>query len=51
MPIPEFKTLDNNEFRMMIDRIEGQFNTIVYEYEDIYRGQKHRWVVLIEQKR
>ncbi|GIT74149.1 MAG: hypothetical protein Ct9H300mP29_1430 [Candidatus Neomarinimicrobiota bacterium] len=29
---------------------EGQFNTVVYEEEDIYRGQKHRNVVLMNRK-
>jgi anaerobic selenocysteine-containing dehydrogenase len=28
-------------------RSEGQFNTIIYEEEDIYRKQTERWVVLM----
>jgi len=28
-------------------RSEGQFNTIVYEYEDSYRGVNSRWVVFM----
>lgn len=35
------------EFRMMTVRSEGQFNSIIYEEEDIYRGQSSRNVVLM----
>jgi molybdopterin-dependent oxidoreductase alpha subunit len=35
--------------RLMTARSEGQFNTVVYEEEDIYRGQDRRNVVLINQ--
>ena len=28
-------------------RSEGQFNTIIYEEEDVYREQESRWVVLM----
>ncbi len=38
---------NNGEFRMMTMRSEGQFNTIIYEEEDLYRGQTGRWVVLM----
>ena len=31
----------------MTVRSEGQFNTVVYEEEDIYRGQERRDVILI----
>lgn len=34
-------------FRLTTVRSEGQFNTVVYEDEDTYRGQKRRDVVLI----
>ena len=30
-------------------RSEGQFNTIVYEEEDIYRGVEHRNVIFLSQ--
>jgi molybdopterin-dependent oxidoreductase alpha subunit len=30
-------------------RSEGQFNTIVYEYSDSYRGSKDRWVVMMNE--
>ncbi len=35
------------EFNLMTLRSEGQFNTIVYEEEDLYRGVSHRMVVLM----
>ena len=35
------------DFRLMTLRSEGQFNTVVYEEEDLYRGQSRRDVVLI----
>ncbi|RMF57305.1 MAG: hypothetical protein D6743_19145 [Calditrichaeota bacterium] len=34
-------------FNLLTLRSEGQFNTIVYEEEDLYRGVKHRYVVLM----
>src|SRR6185436_18811819 len=34
-------------FRLMTVRSEGQFNTVVYEDEDIYRGQDRRNVILL----
>ena len=34
-------------FRLMTVRSEGQFNTVVYEEEDIYRGQESRDVILL----
>jgi molybdopterin-dependent oxidoreductase alpha subunit len=44
--IPNFPERPN-EFRMMTARSEGQFNSIIYEKEDIYRGISERWVVLM----
>jgi anaerobic selenocysteine-containing dehydrogenase len=35
------------EFRLTTLRSEGQFNTVVYEEEDIYRGNRRRDVVMI----
>ena len=35
------------EMRLMTIRSEGQFNTVVYEEEDIYRGQERRDVILM----
>jgi molybdopterin-dependent oxidoreductase alpha subunit len=36
-----------NQLRLMSVRSEGQFNTVVYEEEDIYRGQDRRDVILL----
>jgi anaerobic selenocysteine-containing dehydrogenase len=36
-----------NELRLMTVRSEGQFNTVVYENTDIYRGQERRDVILM----
>lgn len=36
-----------NELRMMTIRSEGQFNTVVYENYDLYRGQDRRDVILM----
>jgi molybdopterin-dependent oxidoreductase alpha subunit len=36
-----------NQLRLMTVRSEGQFNTVVYEEEDIYRGQERRNVILM----
>ncbi len=59
---PKFKTPDGRarlvavavppgpkpgEFRLMTVRSEGQFNTVVYEDHDRYRGQERRDVVMI----
>jgi molybdopterin-dependent oxidoreductase alpha subunit len=35
------------QLRLMTLRSEGQFNTVVYEEEDIYRGQQRRDVILM----
>ena len=35
---------------MISVRSEGQFNTVVYDNEDIYRGQERRDVVLMNQE-
>jgi molybdopterin-dependent oxidoreductase alpha subunit len=45
-PIPTLATA-NGQLRLMTVRSEGQFNTVVYEEEDIYRGQDRRNVILI----
>ncbi len=37
----------NGSLRLMTVRSEGQFNTVVYEEEDIYRGQTRRDVILL----
>lgn len=38
-----------DEFRLMTIRSEGQFNTVVYEEEDVYRGQERRDIILMNQ--
>jgi len=38
---------DAGEFALMTIRSEGQFNTVVYEEEAVYRGQERRDVVLM----
>jgi len=37
----------NGELRLMTLRSEGQFNTVVYEEQDAYRGQERRDVILM----
>lgn len=39
--------LKDDEFRLMTLRSEGQFNTVVYEEEDLYRGNLRRDVVMM----
>src|ERR1700738_2325272 len=36
--------------RLITIRSEGQFNTVVYEEMDVYRGMPHRHCVLISDK-
>lgn len=38
------------QVRLMTVRSEGQFNTVVYEEEDLYRGQDRRDVVMVSQE-
>lgn len=45
VPIPP--SCGPGELRLMTIRSEGQFNTVVYEEEDIYRGQERRDVILM----
>ncbi|MCA9214875.1 MAG: FdhF/YdeP family oxidoreductase [Planctomycetales bacterium] len=44
--LPELQG-DENRFRLMTVRSEGQFNTVVYEEHDLYRGQDRRDIVLL----
>src|SRR5262249_27736932 len=41
--------LGAGELRLMTLRSEGQFNTVVYEEEDIYRGNERRDVVMLNE--
>jgi anaerobic selenocysteine-containing dehydrogenase len=45
-PLPE-NSVGEGELRLMTIRSEGQFNTVVYEDEDVYRGQTRRDVLLL----
>ncbi|MEO1618587.1 MAG: FdhF/YdeP family oxidoreductase [Planctomycetota bacterium] len=45
--IPDLKGTENNHVRLMTVRSEGQFNTVVYEEEDLYRNQDRRDVILL----
>lgn len=45
-PLPE-PSCGEGELRLMTVRSEGQFNTVVYEEYDLYRGQDRRDVVLV----
>lgn len=47
--IPNLTGTDG-EFRMMSVRSEGQFNSIIYEEEDIYREQTSRWIVMMNKE-
>lgn len=38
---------DSNRFTLTSVRSEGQFNTIIYSEEDVYRSQSHRQVLFI----
>lgn len=46
-PMPHQDDLKDNQLRLMTVRSEGQFNTVVYEEEDIYRDQDRRDVILM----
>jgi molybdopterin-dependent oxidoreductase alpha subunit len=45
--LPELLGTAKNELRLMTIRSEGQFNTVVYEDEDVYRGVDRRDVILL----
>jgi len=45
--LPELSGTGPSELRMMTIRSEGQFNTVVYEEEDLYRNQDRRDVILM----
>ena len=40
-------TLTAGQLRLMTMRSEGQFNSVVYDEEDLYRGQERRDVILM----
>ncbi len=41
---------NSDEFQLMTVRSEGQFNSIIYEEHDLFRGQSERWVVLMNEQ-
>jgi len=43
-PMPQF---DDNALRLITMRSEGQFNSVVYEEYDLYRGIPHRHCILV----
>jgi anaerobic selenocysteine-containing dehydrogenase len=45
--LPAKPALPERHVQLMTVRSEGQFNTVVYEDEDLYRGQERRDVILI----
>jgi molybdopterin-dependent oxidoreductase alpha subunit len=45
--LPELQGCGQHELRMMTVRSEGQFNTVVYEEEDLYRNQERRDIILM----
>ena len=45
--LPELKGTAPNCLRLMTVRSEGQFNTVVYEEEDLYRNQDRRDIILM----
>jgi molybdopterin-dependent oxidoreductase alpha subunit len=45
-PLPPLRGAEG-QLRLMTVRSEGQFNTVVYEEEDVYRGQERRDVILL----
>ncbi|TWU34255.1 FdhF/YdeP family oxidoreductase [Novipirellula artificiosorum] len=45
--LPPLKGTGDRQLRLMTVRSEGQFNTVVYEEEDVYRNQERRDVILV----
>jgi molybdopterin-dependent oxidoreductase alpha subunit len=45
--LPTLSGMGEHEVRLMTIRSEGQFNTVVYEDEDLYRGVPRRDVILL----
>ncbi len=45
--LPKLNGTGDRELRLMTVRSEGQFNTVVYEEQDLYRNQDRRDVILM----
>lgn len=43
-PLPDAQ---NADFTLTTIRSEGQYNSIIYEEKDSYRGTSHRWSILM----
>jgi molybdopterin-dependent oxidoreductase alpha subunit len=48
-PLPA-TTISKGQLRLTTVRSEGQFNTVVYEEEDLYRGNTRRDVVMLSER-
>lgn len=46
VPVPDC-TPDADELMLMTVRSEGQFNSVVYDEEDLYRGNRRRDVIMV----
>ena len=46
---PALSRAEGGPLRLATIRSEGQFNTVVYEEEDVYRGQERRDVILMNE--
>ncbi|MGB5324212.1 MAG: molybdopterin dinucleotide binding domain-containing protein, partial [Pseudomonadales bacterium] len=49
-PLAAFAASPDYPFKLMSVRSEGQFNSIIYEQQDSYRGVTHRRVVLLNRE-
>lgn len=47
--LPAKAPLGDNELMLMTVRSEGQFNSVVYEEEDLYRNQERRDIVMLNE--
>ena len=50
LSLPEPPERTNGTLQLMTVRSEGQFNTVVYDDEDLYRGQERRDVILMNSR-
>lgn len=50
VPLPSKLPLADNELMLMTVRSEGQFNSVVYEEEDLYRNQERRDIVMLHEE-
>jgi anaerobic selenocysteine-containing dehydrogenase len=50
VPLPHHPANGDGRVRLMTIRSEGQFNTVVYEEEDVYRGQDRRDVIMMSRE-